>query len=583
MITRRQVNNNRNVPRRGSVLYVVLVIIALLTLAAYQFSEIMITERSATDIYGRRVQARAMADSGVELAAAMLGERQLITSETAADFNLYYNQKFSQQMLGAFDSPPRQRGHFCVVSPVESDETGKTVRLGLADESGKLNLNVLSKIIGDDEEGQLKAQYMLLAIPGMTVEIADAILDWIDKDDDLRENGAESGDYEPLGYECKNGPIESLDELLLIRGITPQMVFGLDANRNGLIDPEESTAAQQNPDVHPLGWSAYLTVRSKEANKRIDGSDKIDLSNGVLADLYDQLLEEFSEDGNGEEIAKFIVAYRMNGPNKTDDNQPASQGLSSSNSANGSQSSGGGSSGGGSTLNSQAVTQAAQGAAKALFTAASSGQPVTRGGMDLSGGAKTTINSLYDLVDAEVTVKINGTSTTLKSPFTSANLATEMAKLQDRLSTTKNKFIEGRVNVNQARKEVLLAVVSSVDEFFEDPNLAQELVNKITANKMVDDGGQPRTDVIAAHNTTAWLVTEGLVTLQQMRQLDRYLTTRGDVYRAQVIGFFDQGGPTSRLEVVIDATQKPPRVIFLRDLTDLGKGFTPKQLGSNTQ
>jgi Type II secretion system (T2SS), protein K len=577
-------NNRKDQPasRRGSVLYVVLVVIALLTLAAYQFSEIMITERSATNIYGRRVQARALADSGVELAAAMLGERQLITSENAADVNLYFNQKFHQQMIGAFDDSPRSRGHFCVVSPVESDETGKTVRLGLADESGKLNLNVLSKLTGDDEEGQERAQYILMAIPGMTIEIADAILDWIDKDEDERPNGAENSYYEPLGYQCKNGPIESLDELLLIRGVTPQMVFGFDANRNGIIDSEEATAAAQSPDVHPLGWSAYLTVRSKEANKRLDGSDKIDLSNGVLADLYDQLIEEFTEDGNAEDVAKFIVAYLMNGPKNAEESQPASQGVSSSNSASGGQSSRGGSSTGGATLNSQAVSQAAQGVAKSLFSAASSGDPVTRAGMDLSGGAKVKINSLYDLVDAEVEVKVNGTTSTMKSPFTLANIATDMPKLQDRLSTTKNKFIEGRVNVNQARKEVLLGVVSAVDGFYEDPNLAEDLVNKIVAAKMVDADGQPRNDVIASHSTTAWLVTENIVTLQQMRQLDRYLTTRGDVYRGQSIGFYDLGGPTSRLEFVIDATQKPPRVVFMRDLTDLGKGFTPKQMGSKT-
>jgi hypothetical protein len=100
---------------------------------------------------------------------------------------------------------------------------------------------------------------------------------------------------------------------------------------------------------------------------------------------------------------------------------------------------------------------------------------------------------------------------------------------------------------------------------------------------MVDADGKPRTEVIAAHNTAAWLVTESVVTLQQMRQLDRYLTTRGDVYRGQAVGYFDKGGPTSRLEFIIDATQKPPRVVFLRDLTDLGKGFTPGQLGSKTE
>src|SRR5690606_24855892 len=56
--------------RRGTALVVVLVVIVLMTLAAYTFSELMIVERQAADRYGRDTAARAFADSGIELAAA---------------------------------------------------------------------------------------------------------------------------------------------------------------------------------------------------------------------------------------------------------------------------------------------------------------------------------------------------------------------------------------------------------------------------------------------------------------------------------------------------------------------------------
>src|SRR5262245_41943976 len=59
----------------GSVLLVVLVVIALLALGAYTFSEFMIIEAEATSAYGREVQARAAADSGVEMAASLLSKR----------------------------------------------------------------------------------------------------------------------------------------------------------------------------------------------------------------------------------------------------------------------------------------------------------------------------------------------------------------------------------------------------------------------------------------------------------------------------------------------------------------------------
>ena len=53
---------------------------------------------------------------------------------------------------------------------------------------------------------------------------------------------------------------------------------------------------------------------------------------------------------------------------------------------------------------------------------------------------------------------------------------------------------------------------------------------------------------------------------------------RGDVFRAQVVGHFDEGGPVCRLEVILDATVQPPKLLQIRDLTDLGRGFSHAQL-----
>ena len=52
-------------------------------------------------------------------------------------------------------------------------------------------------------------------------EIVDGILDWVDRDDNAHVNGAESDYYEGLTppYEAKNGPIDDLSELLLIKGV----------------------------------------------------------------------------------------------------------------------------------------------------------------------------------------------------------------------------------------------------------------------------------------------------------------------------------------------------------------------------
>jgi len=130
-----------------------------------------------------------------------------------------------------------------------------------------------------------------MQLPEMTEEIADSILDWIDSDDEARENGVESDFYQGLspGYAAKNGPMDSLDEILLVRGVTPQLLFGLDTNRNGILDPEE-TASNDIPandsDLY-LGWSTYLTLYSKESNLTAEGLPRINVNADDIEQLYD--------------------------------------------------------------------------------------------------------------------------------------------------------------------------------------------------------------------------------------------------------------------------------------------------------
>jgi hypothetical protein len=59
-------------------------------------------------------------------------------------------------------------------------------------------------------------------------------LDWIDEDDDQREFGAEEDFYSGMSppYAPKNGPLDTVEELLLVRGVTPWLLFGGDVNRN---------------------------------------------------------------------------------------------------------------------------------------------------------------------------------------------------------------------------------------------------------------------------------------------------------------------------------------------------------------
>ena len=63
MLYHRKTTGSRN--RKSFVLLAVLVVVVVLSLAAYRFSDLMLAEYRAADSYTRSVQARALADSGV--------------------------------------------------------------------------------------------------------------------------------------------------------------------------------------------------------------------------------------------------------------------------------------------------------------------------------------------------------------------------------------------------------------------------------------------------------------------------------------------------------------------------------------
>ncbi len=92
----------------------------------------------------------------------------------------------------------------------------------ISDESGKININ---KITDETKQGFIKF-LLALKIEEHTAEIiTDSILDWVDEDDLHHVNGAEKNYYSslPEPYEPKNGAFEIIEELTLVRDVTPQV------------------------------------------------------------------------------------------------------------------------------------------------------------------------------------------------------------------------------------------------------------------------------------------------------------------------------------------------------------------------
>ena len=361
--------NSLSKPRRGFLLLAVLIVISAVTLASTAFMKSMLLGHEESRITGQSIQARYAADSGIDAARLFVAYSRAGRLEAGGTFN---NPNVFQAIPVLQTPDPANPCNYTLIAP-NLNEDGKYsgVRFGLQNESARLNLNVLPTIdaalsapaallgaMSDSimptpsTSGTSGAQAtagsagapaassssigrdLLMALPGMDEYTADAILDFIDPDDEPREFGVESDYYTqlPNPYAAANGPLNSIEQLLLVKGVTPYLLFGLDQNRNGILEANESNAAMmtgtmgagsmgagaggstgtgQDAQTTPpdLGWAMYLTLYSKERNATQDGTARVNLNTQDMTSFRSDLAAAV-----GEDLATFVIAYRTLGP-----------------------------------------------------------------------------------------------------------------------------------------------------------------------------------------------------------------------------------------------------------------------------
>lgn len=492
--------------RRGMVLVLVLIVVAMVSLAGFSFNELMFIEHKGARLAGRQLQVRAIVESGVE---AVLAYLELPPDEQQALGGHWDNPSHWQSVPVSFE-PVDGAGTFTVLSMPIPDEDVVDPRFGLTDESSRLNLTALMQWEAHDPGTGREG---LMQLPGMTLELADALLDWMDADDEPRESGAESEHYERIESAAPptNGMPTALEELLLVRGVTRELLFGADANRNGIVEEGEvnTSVSRQRTSLPPdaRGWEAYLTLTSAESNSDSLGEPRIQLNGPELAELHRAVIAEFDN-----RLADFVVQLRQYGPAPAGADQ-----------------------------------------------AGSASVPV-----DLSQAAAFSIATPWDLIGVSVSVPAGDRTVLVKSPLgeNRESMRQYLPRVLDRLTTTDAPVIVGRVNVNGALRPVLAAIPGL------DPSRVDEIVSK--RQPIAED------DPLARH--AAWLVLDDIIDLKSMRSLWPYLTGRGDVYRAQIVGSLDASEWVERVEVIVSATRHPARLLSWKDLRPLGIGFDSEVL-----
>ena len=232
--------------QRGSVLIIVLwVAFGLVSLALY-FANSMSFELRASDNRAAGVQAEQAIAGAIRYVSNVLATVQ--EPGTAPDVTTY---RYEAVAVGDATFWLLGRGN-------ERQNTIDLPFFGLVDEASKLNLNTATL-------------EMLQSLPRMTPELAAAIVDWRDSDDNVTESGAESQTYLRRNppYRSKNANFESVDELRLVFGAYLDILYGEDANLNGILDPNENdgdtSAPSDNRDgrLDP-GILDYLTVYTRQ-------------------------------------------------------------------------------------------------------------------------------------------------------------------------------------------------------------------------------------------------------------------------------------------------------------------------------
>ncbi|QDU55443.1 type II secretion system minor pseudopilin [Aeoliella mucimassa] len=531
------------IPKRsGSILITVLVVVLMMTITCAAFYDWSFSQYKSSDVGQRQLQTNMAAESGIEyLRYLLVLDEATLTQYGGLTNNPAVMQSTFTDSQGSLAAQAALRYRFTVLSPALDQSYGEYsgIRIGLENESSKLNLNTILVVDASDPTASLGRTLLVNSLPGMTESMADAILDWLDEDDDPRDFGAERDYYSGLspGYEPQNGPLESLDQLLLVRDVTPELLYGYDRNRNFTLDAaEQQMFALEQVDNSTgsmnRGWSAYLTLSSAEKNLTPEGEAKIDLNSDDLETLHEQLSEILDE-----EMASFIIAYRQGGAYEED---------------------------------SESSNAAATGGEEVKLASEIE--------LDYEQGGSVPLESVLDLIGVQTRVVESGQTqrTVVEAAFLddTGSMAAYLPILMDYCTTNGDAVIPGRLNINQAPRTLLEGMSYTLPTA-----LPPDVVEAIISNRVFEPGINDQID--QSHET--WLLTMGLVTVEEMKQLIPMITAGGDVHRAQVVGYYEAEGPYTRLEAIIDASGTTPKVLSIRDLTPLGAGFTVEQLGYNEQ
>lgn len=273
----------------GSALIVVLWVVGLLSILVSSMAFDAHVEARLTAYSRRRLHAYYLAKSGIEVAERLMADS---AGKEADDFAEDPEDVFSDTVERLADG--------LAVNGLQIELGEGTLSLWIEPEPSRRNVNLLKE---QDWE-------RILDLAGVPEDrwpvLIESFLDWLDKDDTPRFDGAETEDYYATldpPYRAKNGPLDTVEELLLIRGFSPALLWGGEME----LEFSEPVAVQGIADLLTTYGDGKVNINAASARvmRTLEGVDEI--AAGAIIEEREGL---WREDGT-QESAPFLNAQDL--------------------------------------------------------------------------------------------------------------------------------------------------------------------------------------------------------------------------------------------------------------------------------
>lgn len=277
----------RNQSNRGFAVIIALVAVVVLSVMAGALALSMKVETKLAVNSNDEEKLLWIARGGVERA------RWILANEPPGPTSL------KQKWAGGPGDGPETNGPLADITLNNFPVGDGTVSLKLIEQESKININT----------ADAQMLHQILTIMGVDAgdisTVTDSILDWIDPDDAPHPAGAESDYYQGFDppYDAKNAPMDNIQELQYIRGVTPEMFTGITPGNPDLPFKRHrlgfGSSPGQPPD-YPFGLRDVFTPYSNgKININTAGTNVLSVIPGMDTPTLQNIVSMRQSEGGG--------------------------------------------------------------------------------------------------------------------------------------------------------------------------------------------------------------------------------------------------------------------------------------------